>query len=97
MSSTPSQPPTGDERSPGADTPSPWTGRTSLDRRWWWSATIMIVAGLGVIAYQVAAYRGEGGGMWLNAVMIVVGAAVAGWGLVQLRQDYASHRDRSEP
>lgn len=67
-----------------------WAGNRSLDSRWWWSPALWIVVGLGVIAYQLGAYFGEGG-MWLNAVMIAIGAGVALSGLVQLKRAHAEH------
>lgn len=73
-----------------------WTGRPALDTRWWWSPALMIVVGGVVIAYQVAAYVGDGG-IWLNAVMIAVGAAVVIAGLVSLRRAYRAHEAASQP
>lgn len=67
-----------------------WTGRPALDTRWWWSPALMIVVGVVVIGYQVSAYRGEGG-IWLNGVMIVVGAGVVVAGLVSLRRAHRAH------
>lgn len=60
-----------------------FAGNRSLDSRWWWSPALMIVVGVAVIGYQVSAYT-NGGGIWMNAVMIVIGAAVAVAGLVSL-------------
>ncbi len=65
-----------------------WAGNRPLDTRWWWSPALMVVVGGAVIGYQVAAYRGEGGGTWLNAAMILIGGAVAVWGLVSLVHAY---------
>lgn len=70
-----------------------WAGNAPLDSRWWWSPALMVVVGGVVIAYQVAAYTGEGG-RWFNAVMIAIGAAVAVAGLVQLRRAHRAQRDR---
>lgn len=70
-----------DPRSPDDETTD---GPPPLGERWWWSSTLKIVVGLVVIGYQVSAYASEDGGIWLNAVMIAVGAAVAAWGAVGL-------------
>lgn len=64
-----------------------WAGNAPLDTRWWWSPALMVVVGVVVIAYQVAAYRGEGG-TWLNAAMILIGGGVAVTGLVSLLRAY---------
>lgn len=68
-----------------------WAGNRPLTTRWWWSPALMIVVGGVVIGYQVSAYVGEGG-IFLNGVMIAVGAAVVVAGLVSLRRAYAAHR-----
>lgn len=73
-----------------------FAGNRSLDSRWWWSSMVWIVVGLGVIAYQLGAYFGEGG-MWMNAVMIAIGAGVAIAGLVQLKRAHAEHVASQEP
>ena len=53
------------------------------DGAWWWSPGLMVVVGVVVIGFQVQAYTGDGGTV-LNAIMIAIGAAVAGTGVVQL-------------
>lgn len=96
------------EPTPGSTDPADPTGtpgRTSpanpqapadapSDPQWWRSASLMILVGGVVIAYQVAAYTGEGG-MWLNAVMIVIGAAVVVAGLLSLRRAHTEHLART--
>lgn len=69
-----------------------WAGNQPLDQRWWWSPALMVVVGIAVIAYQVGAFRGEGGGFWLNWVMVAAGAAVAVWGLVRLKHAWDAHQ-----
>lgn len=78
---------------PGPDRPeqTTWAGNRSLDTRWWWSPALMIVVGVVVIAYQFGAILGEGG-IVLNWVMVAIGAAVAGVGIVSLKRDYDIHR-----
>lgn len=82
--------PTDPTETPSDRSDTTWAGNRSLDSRWWWSPALWIVVGLGVIAYQLGAYLGEGG-MWLNAVMIAIGAGVALSGLVQLKRAHAEH------
>lgn len=64
--------------------------RTSLDSRWWWSAALWIVVGLGVIGYQSTAIT-AGDAIVLNWVMVAVGAAVAVVGLSSLKKAYDAH------
>ena len=66
------QPPEDPNATPSPDD-EPATGGTA----WWWSPGLMLVVGVAVIGFQVDAYGSPGGGMWLNAVMIGVGAVVA--------------------
>lgn len=68
-----------------------FAGNRSLDSRWWWSPTLMIVVGAVVIGYQFGAILGEGG-IWLNWVMVAVAAGVAIAGLVSLKRAYAAER-----
>lgn len=82
--------PTDPAETPQERSDTTWAGNRSLDSRWWWSPALWIVVGLGVIAYQLGAYLGEGG-MWLNAVMIAIGAGVALSGLVQLKRAHVEH------
>lgn len=72
-----------------------WAGNAPLDQRWWWSPALMIVVGVVVIAFQVSAYTGDGG-IWLNAVMIAVGAAVVVAGLLSLRKAHRA-KDAAAP
>lgn len=79
---------------------SPDESAQPLHARWWWSASLPLIVGVVVIGFQISAYR-DGGGMWLNAVMIVVGAAVAISGLVGLKKAHAERNvsagERSTP
>ncbi|WP_182113917.1 MULTISPECIES: hypothetical protein [unclassified Actinotalea] len=68
-----------------------WAGNRPLTTRWWWSPALMIVVGAVVIGYQVSAYVGEGG-IFLNGVMIVIGAAVMVAGFVSLRRAHREQR-----
>lgn len=88
--------PTADEPTGGAASAEDRTfaGNVPLNRRWWWSPVLMIVVGSVVIGYQVSAYTGDGG-IWLNGVMIAIGAAVVGAGLVSLHRAWVAERDTS--
>lgn len=69
-----------------------FAGNVPLSRRWWWSPLLMVVVGGVVIGYQVSAYTGDGG-IWLNGVMIAIGAGVVGAGLVSLHRAWVAQRD----
>lgn len=62
-----------------------------LTDRWWWSGAFRMIAGGGVVAYQVPVLQAEP--FALTYVMVALGAAVAVWGVLVLRTDYAIHRD----
>lgn len=81
--------PTDDSTAPQEETT--FAGNRPLTTRWWWSPVLMVVVGVAVIGYQVSAYT-NGGGMWMNAVMIAIGAAVAVAGLVSLWRAYPAER-----
>ncbi|NTW41413.1 MAG: hypothetical protein HGA44_16305 [Cellulomonadaceae bacterium] len=68
-----------------------WAGNKPLDTRWWWSASLMIVVGLVVIGYQAKVLM-AGTGIALNWVMVVIGAVVVGWGVVDLIKDARARR-----
>lgn len=70
------------------DEPEP-IGGPATDR-WWWSGGLRLVAGGGVVAYQVPVL--SDGAVFLNWVMVVVGVGIAVWGAQRLWQDYATHR-----
>ena len=106
--SQPLSPATGDEgpsqrgRTPGSanassedaakdDTTMTWAGNRSLDSRWWWSPALWIVVGACVIGYQSGPIR-SGEAIFLNWVMVAVGAAVAVAGLISLKRAHAQQR-----
>ena len=78
MSSTP--PPEHDADEPVEAGPSE---STSLFDRWWWSAALWMVVGVGVIAYQSGPIR-DGNTIALTWVMVAVGALVAARGAMML-------------
>ena len=84
MSSTPPPPAGSDE--PDESLPS----RSALDDRWWWSAVLWMVVGVGVIIYQSGPIR-SGTEIWLNWLMVTIGAVVAGRGAVMLWAAWRAH------
>ncbi|MCL3862422.1 hypothetical protein [Actinotalea sp. K2] len=76
-----------------ADDDVTWTGMPALHKRWWWSAAVSAVAGAAIIGFQYGAV--VDGGVWLNWVMIAVGALLVVRGGFLLKKDYATSRDRS--
>lgn len=70
-----------------------FAGNVPLNRRWWWPSTLRVVAGLAVIYFQVSAFT-DGGGMWLNIVLMVLGAAVVVAGLIGLQRAWAQEQLR---
>ncbi|HWS58858.1 MAG TPA: hypothetical protein VN257_09980 [Actinotalea sp.] len=81
-----------DPAEPTGSVPEPVGG--PLTDRWWWSGVLRTVVGVGVIAYQTPVLQD---GTWLNGAMVVIGAAVAVWGLSVLMQDYRTHRTAQTP
>ncbi|KGM13411.1 hypothetical protein [Cellulomonas bogoriensis] len=74
-------------------TPPPERGSTSLTERWWWTAVVPIALGLVVVVYQLSAMlRGEG--VWLNTVILVLGGASVGWGLLLLSRAWQVEQER---
>lgn len=88
--------PTADEPTDQVPPPLTWAGNVPLDKRWWWSGTLWLVLGAGVIAYQLPVITG-GEPIALTWAMVVAGLAVMISGIVQLRRDHAKARhDASE-
>ncbi len=67
--------------------------RSPLTDRWWWSAALWMIVGGGVIVYQSGPIR-SGSAIALTWVMVAVGALVAVRGLMMLRADWATERER---
>ncbi|WP_372594267.1 hypothetical protein [Actinotalea sp.] len=57
--------------------------RSALDDRWWWSAVLWMVVGVGVIAYQSGPIR-TGTAIGLTWVLVAIGALVAARGALML-------------
>lgn len=93
MATDPVQDPTASDpaREPGTT----WAGNRSLDTRWWWSPTLMIVVGIAVIWYQFGAINGDGA-IWMNWVLVAIGGAVGVAGLVSLARAYRAHREAED-
>jgi len=69
---------------------------TSLFDRWWWSAALWMVVGVGVIAYQSGPIR-DGNTIGLTWVMVAVGALVAARGVMMLWTSWKAQGASSEP
>lgn len=65
-----------------------------LQDRWWWSATLSLVLGIVIVMLQFPSL--QTGGVWLNWVVAVIGAAVAVFGLVRLIRAYQVVRSESD-
>lgn len=61
------------------------TGRTSLDRRWWWQPAVLIVVGAVVVSYQYDAWS-SGEAEWFNLAVGAIGATTALYGVYELVQ-----------
>lgn len=78
------------ESEPAKKTGEPDTAPFSVADRWWWSGTFRTVLGV-VIAYLQWTPISDGVANWMNWAMVVIGAAVAIWGVSVLARDYSKH------
>ena len=76
-----------DETEAEAETEADAPAAPSVRDRWWWSPTLNIVAGCGVVAYQWEPIT-QSKAIFLTWVIAAVGAAVAVVGLVRLVRAY---------
>ncbi|MDO8107742.1 hypothetical protein Q6348_11095 [Isoptericola sp. b441] len=72
---------------------SPDTRPAPLTTRWWWSAGVMTVIGVAVVAYQWQPIV-TSTAVWGNYAVAVLGAGVALYGAWQLWRDWRSERAR---
>ncbi len=77
------------------DPESPDARPTPLTTRWWWSAGLMTVIGVAVVAYQWNTDRHEHGRVG-NYLVAVLGAGVALFGAWQLWRDWRAERARQD-
>lgn len=77
-----------------SQTPPQESRPAGLRDRWWWSSTLWLVVGGGIVAYQWPALSGEIDGFWANWAMAALGLAIAVVGAVRLHRDWRAEQVR---